>query len=83
MREYQIFDFMDSSWRQKEELDMLDKKMFLISLLIAMFVVLVVGTFTKFVFPDWASENRMIIAITVGGILGFIYPLVVRYMGNR
>ncbi len=74
---------MDSSWRHKEELDMLDKKMFLISLLIAMFVVLVVGTFTKFVFPDWASENRMIIAITVGGILGFIYPLVVRYMGNR
>ncbi len=62
---------------------MLDKKILLASLLIGTVVGVVVGILSTSVFPEWASENRMIIAITVGGILGFIYPLVVRYMGNR
>ena len=62
---------------------MLDKKILLATLLIAIIVGVVVGILSTSVFPEWASENRMTMLIAMGAFVGVIYPLLVRKKNSK
>ena len=68
---------MNENRKAKEDVDMLYKKLIFVALAIALVVGVVAGALAKSVFPEWASENGMIVAITIGAIAGAVYPLLV------
>lgn len=68
---------MNENRMVKEDVDMFYKKLIFVALAIALVVGVVAGALAKSFFPEWASENGMIIAITIGAIAGAVYPLLV------
>jgi predicted membrane-bound spermidine synthase len=59
---------------------MIDKKILFITFSIAIAIVIgvVVGLFFTFAFPDWASENNLLIGIIIGSLIGPIYPILIK-----
>jgi len=55
------------------------QKAFLYSLIVAIFVGGLAAFGEKYFFPDWASHNKMLIAIAIGVILGPFCTILVRW----
>ncbi len=51
----------------------------LYSLAVAIFVGGLTAFGTKYFFPDWASDNQMLIVITMGAILGPVYICFIKW----
>ncbi len=73
-----IFSLMNENRKFEEDVDMLHKKLIFVALAFALVVGVVAGALAKSLFPEWASENGMVVAITIGAIAGAAYPLLVR-----
>jgi hypothetical protein len=57
---------------------MIDWKSLLISTGIAAALAVLVATCAHVLFPGWAADNSLIMALILGALAGTVYPLVVR-----